>query len=197
MAVIRKQPDRKYPSLPSPGLDVGQHRVFLELVKEALEIHERRTGNVRDSFVRVGDLADLGIIREVSGTILQGRSNLQTFRAQWVSSSALTASVDPVPVLIPFDATILSVAVVANGGTGSCELDISRGTVGDYPPSNSIVASAPPAISSGDSYFDAKLDGWDKKVFKDDVLLFDISSTSTFTSIFAFVTVAEAPRYEL
>jgi len=58
---------RKYPALPSPGDTVESHTVFLRAVKEALEVHERRTKDILSSFVRVKEMDDLDFI-DVRGT---------------------------------------------------------------------------------------------------------------------------------
>lgn len=58
---------RRYPSLPSPGDTVESHTVALRQMKEALEIHERRTKDLLASFVRLEELVDLDIVN-VRGT---------------------------------------------------------------------------------------------------------------------------------
>ena len=59
---IKFEPNRAYPSQPEPGADLPSHTNSLKLMREAIEIHERRTGNYLDSFVRVQELIDLGFI---------------------------------------------------------------------------------------------------------------------------------------
>lgn len=54
--------NRAYPSIASITSDIESHTVALKAMKEAIEIHERRTSNYLDSFVRVRELVDLGLI---------------------------------------------------------------------------------------------------------------------------------------
>lgn len=69
---------RKYPGLPSPGDTVESHTVFLRAVKEALEVHERRTKDILSSFVRVKEMDDLDFI-DVRGTqIVRATLNVPT-----------------------------------------------------------------------------------------------------------------------
>jgi hypothetical protein len=59
---LRLKGNRRYPSLPSVGVSVDNHTAFLQIVKEALEISQRRTTDLMNSHVRVQDLIDLGLI---------------------------------------------------------------------------------------------------------------------------------------
>ena len=62
MPIITFKANRSYPSIPTVGNDVESHTVVLNIIKHALEIHERRTPNAADSFVRLRELVDLGLI---------------------------------------------------------------------------------------------------------------------------------------
>ena len=53
-----------YPGIPTITEEPQVQLDALANIKEALEIHERRTGNSEDSFVRVQDLIDLGWIEK-------------------------------------------------------------------------------------------------------------------------------------
>ncbi len=55
-------PNRAYPSIPSVSGDLENHTIVLQAIREALEIHERRTRNVGDSFVRVNELEAAGLV---------------------------------------------------------------------------------------------------------------------------------------
>jgi hypothetical protein len=63
------KPIRTYPSLPEPGNDLASHSNILRQVKEGIQVHERRTSNWRDSFVRLGELVDLEILK-VEGDLI-------------------------------------------------------------------------------------------------------------------------------
>lgn len=55
--------NRGYPSLPNVSGDVASHTAALRAIIESLNVARRRKGDIRDSFVRVGELEDLGFIR--------------------------------------------------------------------------------------------------------------------------------------
>ncbi len=61
MALILKG-NRKYPSIPVVNDDPRNHTQVLMAMKESLEIGQRRTTDLLNSFIRVQDLVDLGII---------------------------------------------------------------------------------------------------------------------------------------
>jgi hypothetical protein len=51
----------KYPVLAQPGVDLKQHTELLKAIKEALEIAQRLRGDPGKSFVRLEELAALGL----------------------------------------------------------------------------------------------------------------------------------------
>lgn len=59
--------NRTYPSIPTISQDIRSHTEALKAIVEAISIHERRTKNLDDSFVRVHELVDLGLITLVGG----------------------------------------------------------------------------------------------------------------------------------
>lgn len=65
MSSILLTASRKYPAIPTVGGDVVSHTKVLEALRDAVQIHERRTGDRRSSFVRIKDLIDLGVVRLV------------------------------------------------------------------------------------------------------------------------------------
>ena len=69
MPQIVFKPNRAYPSVPTIGNDLNSHSRAIEAICEAMAIHERRTKEVLDSFVRVGELVDIGLI-DVDGAIV-------------------------------------------------------------------------------------------------------------------------------
>ena len=62
MAQIKLGPNRAYPSLPAVDGRPESHATILTAIREALEIGERRTGSILDSFVRLRELEDLGLV---------------------------------------------------------------------------------------------------------------------------------------
>jgi hypothetical protein len=69
MAQLSFRPNRAYPSIPTISGDVQSHTNALYAIREAIEIHERRTNNYLDSFVRVRELVDLGLVT-IDGNIV-------------------------------------------------------------------------------------------------------------------------------
>src|SRR5688572_26271948 len=61
------KPTRISPAIPNVGTDPISHSNVLRAIKECIEIHERSTGNPLDSFMRLRELVDLGIL-VVNGT---------------------------------------------------------------------------------------------------------------------------------
>ncbi len=61
-APFKVGPNKGYPSIPTVSGDVANHTLVLEALREAVSIHERRTSNTDDSFVRLGELEELGVI---------------------------------------------------------------------------------------------------------------------------------------
>lgn len=57
--------NRKYPTPPTVVDDVRNHTLALQAIIEGVNIGQRRAGNIRDSFVRLGELEDVGLIEIV------------------------------------------------------------------------------------------------------------------------------------
>jgi hypothetical protein len=59
---LRLKANRRFPSIPVVVDDPANHTQVLMAVKEALDIGQRRTSDLLNSFIRVEDLIDLGLI---------------------------------------------------------------------------------------------------------------------------------------
>lgn len=59
---LRLKANRRFPSIPVVVDTSENHTQVLMAVKEALDIGQRRTGDLLNSFIRVEDLIDLGLI---------------------------------------------------------------------------------------------------------------------------------------
>lgn len=106
--------------------------------------------------------------------------------ATWVNGAgAVTTPAVDVPVLIPFTGTIREVVILTRGGPGACEIDVWKKAVTSYPPTvaDSITATNYPVIAAGNSFRDTTLSGWTTAVTLDDVLMFHLRSSSTFTEV--------------
>jgi hypothetical protein len=58
---IFKKANKRYPNVPAIDGDPKSHTSALLEIKEALDIAQRRSGDIKDSFVRVGELDALGL----------------------------------------------------------------------------------------------------------------------------------------
>lgn len=84
---------------------------------------------------------------------------------------------------IPFACTIVESSLVADQ-TGSIVIGISKSSYSGFPGSlASIVASAPPTLSSAQKSTDSTLTGWTTSVAANDVLRFSVTSASAVTSV--------------
>lgn len=88
-------------------------------------------------------------------------------------SSGLSAFIE-----IPWDCTIDSWSLLADA-SGSASVDVRTGSFGSYPTVSSIVASAPPSLSSAQSGQSSTLTGWTTTLTAGDVLVFYLTSVST------------------
>lgn len=70
MSQIIFGPNKAYPSIPTVGETTEAHTLALQALREAVQIHERRTKDHLESFVRVGELVDLGLI-SLDGTVVE------------------------------------------------------------------------------------------------------------------------------
>lgn len=67
--------------------------------------------------------------------------------------------------------------------TGSVELDILKAQGGTSPSFTSIVASAPPEITTSRFSADSTLTGWTTEIARGDYLRFDVTSVTAFTRL--------------
>lgn len=104
--------------------------------------------------------------------------------------SALTASATfDAYVQVEYDCTITANTVLADA-SGSVAIAITKSNFAGFPGSlTSIVASAPPTLSSAQSSTDSTLTGWTTSITAGDVLKFSISSATTVKTISCMLTV--------
>jgi len=85
-------------------------------------------------------------------------------------------------VEVPFDGTINRVTVLGDQ-SGSIVVDIKKSTYSGFPTTSSIVASAPPTLSSAQKSQDSTLTGWTTAITAGDVLEYSVTSASTVTRV--------------
>ena len=87
-------------------------------------------------------------------------------------------------ISMPFAGEIISSELVADQ-SGSIVIDIWEDTYANFPPTDddSITASAPPTLSSGQKSQDTTLTGWTTTFSEGDILAFNVDSASTVTRV--------------
>lgn len=65
--------NRRYPTVPTVTADPRSHTIALQALIEGVNIGQRRSGDVNDSFVRVGELVDMDLI-ELTGSTLKAKN---------------------------------------------------------------------------------------------------------------------------
>lgn len=85
---------------------------------------------------------------------------------------------------IPVNCTIVANEMLGDV-SGSVVVDVWRVAIGSYPPtvSNSIVASAPPTISSATNSQDTTLTGWSRSCTAGDTIRFNVDSCTSITRL--------------
>ena len=81
---------------------------------------------------------------------------------------------------IPYAATITGWTMLANA-SGSAQLTIKKCTYAAFPTTVSIVAAAPPRLTSAQKAHSSSLTGWTTAIDAGDILEFDLDSISTCT----------------
>jgi hypothetical protein len=103
--------------------------------------------------------------------------------------SAITTGVKVYALPVEYACTITAATLVADA-SGSCVLDILKCARGSYAGSlASIVASAPPTLSSAITSQDTTLTGWTTSISADDVLRVSVTSASTVKWVALVLTV--------
>lgn len=78
----------------------------------------------------------------------------------------------------PITGTITKWTLLADQ-SGSVEFDVTLDDFASFPPTTSIVASAPPELTAADSATDSTLSGWSTTVTAEDVFGFEVVSAAT------------------
>lgn len=85
-------------------------------------------------------------------------------------------------IQIPYGCTITGWTIIADQ-SGSCSIGVKKSTFAGFPTTGSIVASAPPNLSSQQNATSTTLTGWTTTINAGDVLEFDLNSVTTCTRI--------------
>lgn len=108
--------------------------------------------------------------------------------AGWSSSSGAVppASTTPIDIIIPYACTLKEVYITAQGGIGSCTVDVWKTPIGSFPPSgaNDITGGVPPAIASSSTpYTNTTLTGWTVACAQNDVIRLTLAANTNFTVV--------------
>lgn len=105
--------------------------------------------------------------------------------ATWVSPSVVSTPTTDVLVTLPRACVLSSVTILTAGGNGSCAVDIWQSTYAAFPPvvGGSICGGSPPAISGAKTYLNTALTGFTTTFAAGTVLLFHLTSSSTFNEV--------------
>lgn len=136
-----------------------------------------------------GAAADLALVQDQGCLIYTDGANYWTMRGVGgAGARAAGITIDggtSVPstgskgyIQVPFAATILSWTLLADQ-TGSCQITVKKSNYTDFPPTTSIVASAPPTLSSARKNSSSTLTGWTTSIAEDDILEFVLDTVST------------------
>jgi hypothetical protein len=118
MAGISFRPSKAYPSIPTVGETLESHSRALEAIREAVQIHERRTKDVLESFVRVQELIDLGLV-SVDGNVVEdgGSDQESTTHVHDTLYIRLDGASPPATATIGFGAGISVTGTIVVSGT--------------------------------------------------------------------------------
>jgi hypothetical protein len=118
--------------------------------------------------------------------------------ATWVRAEEepIATPVNAVYRYVQRTGTIVGVSIVTGEDVdGDCVIDIRKVPTVDFPPDSgdSIVGGSPPEISSGRTYVDAVLSGWDVAVTEGDCLAFVLESCANFSFVSVELEIEETP----
>ncbi len=162
--------NRAYPSIPEITEDTATHTVALQAIKSALATHERRDRDTEDSFIRFGELVDLGIINAEGDLILETGG-----------IGSLTVEDEGTPLVTLADTlNFVGAGVTATGAAGVKTITIPGGGGGGV---TSFEGRTGAVVAVQDDYEDFFLV---KPNFADQIVVGDVefSGTIEFTNIF-------------
>lgn len=137
---------------------------------------------VRGSAGGAGDWQEgtFGAGMTLTGTVLSASgsvaSNVRTVGVTVDGGGAVITTGQKGYIQCPVTGTITKWTLLADGA-GDLEFDVTKDAFGSFPPTTSIVASAPPEVAGVDSATDSTLTGWTTSVTAGDVFGFEVVGT--------------------
>lgn len=127
------------------------------------------------------------VSEETSGIIVTIDDAGVTREASWTNAlGAISIPINSVIRLCGAERKIKEVIVLTQGGPGSCTVKIWKANLSNhYPPvaGDDITGGTNVVLSSASTYQNSTLSGWNVDLAKDDVFLFTLSASATFTNV--------------
>jgi hypothetical protein len=127
---------------------------------------------------------------------IPARARRWTLGATWTNgNNLLSVPVNDVNSLVSENARIVAWYLLTTGGYGSCEVDVQRVPIMDFPPTSmdSICGSSRPTITAGFMNTDSDLIGWTTDLAAGDLLQFVLMSTSLFKTVQIILVLERLP----
>ena len=128
----------------------------------------------------------------IQGPAGAGSTIKTTLGATWGNSAGhIVAPVGVVSVFVPRTCNVQAARIYTVGGQGSAVVDVWKTDFAHYPPTaaNSITSSANVRLVSANANTDATLTGWTKLLTANDILSFNLVSTSNLNTISVILVV--------
>ena len=128
----------------------------------------------------------------IQGPAGAGSTIKTTLGATWGNSAGhIVAPVGVVSVFVPRTCNVQAARIYTVGGQGSAVVDVWKTDFAHYPPTaaNSIISSANVRLVSANANTDATLTGWTKLLTANDILSFNLVSTSNLNTISVILVV--------
>jgi hypothetical protein len=92
-------------------------------------------------------------------------------------------------IQLDYSCTINSWTIITNSSSGSAQFDIKKSNYATYPTTTSIVASAPPLVTTSQKATSSTLTGWTTTITAGDIVEFYLTSVSTATIMALIINV--------
>lgn len=142
--------------------------------------------SIESALVPDGDKGDIVV---ASGVWSLDKAHTRTLGISIDGAGATVATGLKGYVVAPWAGTITGWSIAARQ-SGSVAFDITKIAAGDTPPTASIVASAPPALSTDQFEQSTTLTGWTTSIAAGDILGFEIDSAADIQQLTLTLTVA-------
>lgn len=160
-----------------------------EAIGDGLIVSDTSADSPANSVASVHRIKFIGasIEAETDGVIVAIDDAGVTREANWTNAlGAISVPINSVIRLSGAKRKIKEAIVLTQGGPGSCTIEIWKANLAShYPPTSAddITGGTNVVLSSASTYQNSTLSGWNTDLDKDDVFLFTLSATATFTNV--------------